>query len=71
MRAIFEYNMYYKRLTADGLVSFTYIPGTVFYVGYGSALDRTEWNGTEYVPVDRFIEKRNGFFFKVSYLWRL
>jgi hypothetical protein len=71
VRAIFEYNMYYKRLTADGLVSFTYIPGTVFYVGYGSALDRTEWNGTEYVPVDRFVEKRNGFFFKVSYLWRL
>lgn len=71
VRAIFEYNMYYKRLTADGLVSFTYIPGTVFYVGYGSALDRTEWNGTEYAPVDRFVEKRNGFFFKVSYLWRL
>jgi len=71
VRAIFEYNLYYKRLTADGLVSFTYIPGTVFYVGYGSALDRTEWNGTEYAASDRFIEKRTGFFFKISYLWRI
>jgi hypothetical protein len=71
VRAIFEYNIYYKRLTADGLVSFTYIPGTVFYVGYGTALDRTEWNGAEYVRSDRFNEKRRGFFFKISYLWRI
>ncbi len=71
VRAIFEYNLYHKRLTADGLVSFTYIPGTVFYVGYGSALDRTEWNGAEYVSTDRFVQKRTGFFFKISYLWRI
>jgi len=70
-RGIVEYNLYYRRLTLDGLVSFTYIPGTVFYVGYGSALERTEWNGSEYVPSDRFNEMRRGFFFKISYLWRL
>jgi hypothetical protein len=52
-------------------VSFTYIPGTVFYVGYGSALERIEWNGSEYVPSDRFNEMRRGFFFKISYLWRI
>ena len=33
----------------DALVSFTYIPGTVFYVGYGSAFERQDWNGGEYV----------------------
>ena len=71
LRAILEYNLYYKRLTADGLVSFTYIPGTVFYVGYGSALTRSAWDGTDYVPSDRFHEMRRGFFFKVSYLWRI
>ncbi len=71
VRAIFEYNMYYKRLTADGLVSFTYIPGTVFYVGYGSALEQTAWNGSEYVPSDRFLQTRRGFFFKISYLFRI
>jgi hypothetical protein len=70
-RGIVEYNLYYKRLTLDGLVSFTYIPGTVFYVGYGSALERTEWDGSAYVPSDRFHEMRRGFFFKFSYLWRL
>ena len=71
LRGIVEYNLYYKRLTLDGLVSFTYIPGTVFYVGYGSALERTEWDGSQYVPTDRFHEMRRGFFFKVSYLWRM
>ena len=70
-RGIVEYNLYYKRMTLDGLVSFTYIPGTVFYVGYGSALEKTEWDGSAYVPSDRFHEMRRGFFFKVSYLWRL
>lgn len=71
LRGIVEYNLYYKRLTLDGLVSFTYIPGTVFYVGYGSALERTEWDGSAYVPSDRLHEMRRGFFFKISYLWRL
>jgi hypothetical protein len=70
-RGIVEYNLYYKRMTLDGLVSFTYIPGTVFYVGYGSALERTEWDGSAYVPSDTFHETRRAFFFKVSYLWRL
>jgi hypothetical protein len=71
LRGIVEYNLYYKRLTLDGLVSFTYIPGTVFYVGYGSALERTEWDGASYVQTDRFREMRRGFFFKISYLWRM
>jgi hypothetical protein len=69
-RGIVEYNLYRKRLTADALVSFTYIPGTVFYVGYGSAFERQEWNGGEYVTSDRFLETKRGLFFKVSYLWR-
>ena len=69
-RGIVEYNLYRKRLTADALVSFTYIPGTVFYVGYGSAFERQEWNGSEYVTSDRFLETKRGLFFKVSYLWR-
>jgi len=70
LRGIAEYNFYRQRLTADGLVSFTYIPGTVFYAGYGSAFQRVEWNGSEYVESDRFLETSRGFFFKLSYLWR-
>ena len=71
LRGIVEYNLYYKRMTLDGLVSFTYIPGTVFYAGYGSALEQTEWDGSAYAPSDTFHETRRAFFFKVSYLWRL
>ncbi len=70
LRAIFEYNTYRKRLTADFLASFTYIPGTVIYVGYGSAFQKVEWDGQDYVESDRYLETRRGFFFKVSYLWR-
>lgn len=71
LRAIFEYNTYRRRLTADLLASFTYIPGTVVYAGYGSAFQKLEWDGQDYVDSDRFLETKRGFFFKVSYLWRL
>ncbi len=70
LRAIAEYNTYYKRWTVDTLASFTYIPGTVVYVGYGSAFQRIEWNGSEYQDSDRYMETKRGFFFKISYLWR-
>jgi hypothetical protein len=70
LRAIFEYNTFRDRLTLDTLISFTYIPGTVFYVGYGSAFERLEWTGTEYIASNAFLETQRGLFFKVSYLWR-
>jgi len=70
LRAIVEYNSFNDRLTADLLASFTYIPGTVFYIGYGSALEKMEWTGQDYIGSDRFMETKRGFFFKVSYLWR-
>jgi hypothetical protein len=69
-RGILEYNSFYRRLTTDGLISFTYIPGTVVHVGYGSAYEKLEWTGREYVDGRRFLETQRGFFFKVSYLWR-
>ena len=70
VRAIFEYNRFYRRLTTDGLISFTYIPGTVVHVGYGSAYEKLGWDGREYIESRRFLETQRGFFFKVSYLWR-
>jgi hypothetical protein len=70
LRAILEYNSFYDRLTADGLVSFTYIPGTVVHIGYGSAYEKLAWDGSDYVSGRRFLETQRGFFFKVSYLWR-
>lgn len=72
-RAIAEYNSFYRELMTDLLASFTYIPGTVIHVGYGSLYDRTEWDAAArtYVRSDRFLEMKRGFFFKASYLWRL
>jgi hypothetical protein len=70
LRAIFEYNTFYRRVTTDGLISFTYIPGTVVHVGYGSAYEKLEWDGAGYIESRRFLETQRGFFFKVSYLWR-
>jgi len=71
LRGIVEYNDFRRRITLDGLISFTYIPGTVVHVGYGSALEKLEWTGSEYIESNRFLQTRRGFFFKVSYLWRL
>lgn len=71
LRGIAEYNNFRKRLTLDVLLSFTYIPGTVVFVGYGSAQEKLRWDGLDYVDSNRFREVQRGFFFKVSYLWRL
>ena len=70
-RAIAEYNSFRKRLTTDLLASFTYIPGTVIHIGYGSAYEKIAWRDEQYVGSDRFLETQRGFFFKASYLWRL
>lgn len=70
-RVTVEYNGFRKRLPADALVSFTYIPGTVLHAGYGSIYNRERWDGAVYVSNDGWLEKNRGFFFKASYLWRM
>lgn len=70
-RGIVEYNTYWKRMTLDFLASFTYIPGTVIHLGYGSIFEKLRWQDREYVTSDNFLQMKRGFFFKVSYLWRL
>ena len=70
LRAITEYNGYRETLLTDFLASFTYIPGTVIYVGYGSLFERLRWNGDVYVDDDQFLETKRGLFFKCSYLFR-
>jgi hypothetical protein len=69
-RGVVEYNNYRKRLFTDFLASFTYIPGTVLYLGYGSIYQKIQWENDQYNPSNRFLETKRGFFLKVSYLWR-
>ncbi len=70
-RGIVEYNAFRKTLLTDFLASFTYIPGTVIHVGYGSYYERIQWTGSDYIPADRYLETQRGFFFKASFLWRI
>jgi hypothetical protein len=70
-RGVVEYNAYRREMLTDLLASFTYIPGTVIQLGYGSLYDRTEWVDGEYRDANRFLEMKRGLFFKASYLWRL
>lgn len=70
-RGVLEYNDYRRKLLGDLLVSFTYIPGTVIQLGYGSLYEKMRWDESEYRPADRFLEMKRGLFFKASYLWRL
>jgi hypothetical protein len=71
IRGILEYNDYRKEIATDFLASFTYIPGTVLHVGYGSQYKKTEWESERFVESNRFTEMKRGFFFKMSYLWRV
>ncbi|WP_170827481.1 carbohydrate binding family 9 domain-containing protein [Roseivirga sp. 4D4] len=70
-RAIGQYNSLSKVWSPNFLASFTYIPGTVVHLGYGTVLERTRWDGQQYVPADNYLQTFSGFFFKASYLWRL
>ena len=72
-RGIVEYNKFRRQLLTDFLVSFTYVPGTVMHLGYSSLYERTHWDEFQYryVNTNDFREVQRGFFFKMSYLWRL
>ena len=70
-RVILEYNSFYEELMTDFLASFTYIPGTVIHIGYGSLYNKIKWENDQYMESDRFLETKRVFFFKASYLWRL
>ena len=71
LRSIVEYNSYHKRIQADLLASFTYIPGTVIQAGYGSVYEKLRWEHERYIPANDFLHTRRHFFLKASYLWRL
>jgi len=70
-RATVEYNAYNQELLTDFLASFTYIPGTVVHIGYGSLYEKTRYDGTEYIDSNNFLEMDRGFFMKASYNWRI
>lgn len=70
-RSIVEYNDYRRSFNTDFLASFTYIPGTVFHIGYGFLSEYKTWNGFEYTESEHLNEMKRGLFLKLSYLFRL
>jgi hypothetical protein len=70
IRGILEYNGYYRKLLSDFLVSFTYIPGTVCYLGYGSLYEQLDETRPFYGREVKPMEMQRGFFIKLSYLFR-
>ncbi len=71
IRAIGEYNSYYKRFNADVLAAFTYVPGTVFLAGYGSVYQRPVYEEEHVnIPSHRYLQTRRQFFVKASYRFR-
>lgn len=71
-RVITEYNAFRRQRLTDLLASFTYIPGTVVFLGYGNLQRRQAWDELERQnrDSDRWQSFQRGLFFKASYLWR-
>jgi len=71
VRATIRYDSYRQRVLTDFLVSYTYIPGTVMFVGYGSLIQRQEWDTERWLPGDGpWTTTQRGLFLKLSYLWQ-
>jgi len=63
VRAIVDYNHYYKEIFGSLLLSYVLRPGTVFFLGYDSNYDRNF--------LRRYDRRDYSVFFKFSYWWRL
>jgi hypothetical protein len=70
LRGIVEYYTEDKQILADALVEFTYIPGTVIHLGYGSTFSKEYGINGRIFRWNQFMETRSSFFFKASYLFR-
>lgn len=66
LRGIIRYDNFEKKLLTDILASFTFIPGTVVHLGYGSLYLKDQWR----ISQNNLLKMRQGLFFKASYLWR-
>jgi hypothetical protein len=71
LRGIVQYDSSRHRVLLDFLASWELLPGTVGYAGYGSSIERQEWDGTTLMPGrGPYRTAERGFFFKASYIHR-
>jgi hypothetical protein len=71
LRAIVQYSSSQRSVLTDLLASWELLPGTVAYAGYGSLIERQEWDGPQVTRgVGPYRTSARGFFFKASYIHR-
>jgi len=75
VRALVQYDSYSKKVITDLLASFTLIPGTVLYVGYGSLYREQYWDEANAAwkrqpGPGSYYQTTQSVFIKASYLWR-
>ena len=71
LRSTARIDTFQRRMLTDYLASFTFIPGTVMFLGYGEVFQKTQWQEDRWVNRgDRYEPSNRGLFCKLSYLWR-
>ena len=71
LRAIVQYDSSRETVLTDFLASWELLPGTVGYAGYGSLIERQDWDGQRFIPTSgAYRTTERGLFFKASYVHR-
>jgi hypothetical protein len=71
VRGLVQYDSSADRVLTDFLASWELRPGTVAYAGYGSLVERQEWDGQRFIRgTGPFQTTERGFFLKASYIHR-
>ena len=71
VRALVQWDSSASRILTDLLGSWELLPGTVAYVGYGSLIERQEWDGLDVRrQTGAYATTQRGVFFKASYIHR-
>jgi uncharacterized protein DUF5916/cellulose/xylan binding protein with CBM9 domain len=71
VRGIVQYDSSLHRILTDLLASWELRPGTVAYAGYGSLIEKQDWDGTQQLRGQgSYLTTNRGFFFKASYIHR-
>jgi hypothetical protein len=71
VRGIVQYDSSRHRVLTDFLASYELRPGTVAYAGYGSLIEKREWDGQQWNPgAGSYQTSQRSLFFKTSYVHR-
>jgi len=71
LRALVQYDSSAAQILTDFLASWELLPGTVAYAGYGSLIERQQWDGLEVRrQTGAYLTSQRGLFLKASYILR-